>query len=261
MMRICKPNEAGLIFGQGSPSMMNWSGFSFVPPSPEPIPVAPVVSQSPSLSLESAYTNLETTQQVVAQASPPTFTSSMPGTVNTTVSVTPDNGWISTTVTMPSPTTTASDPTVTSSVPSTINPTSNAQPSTPDVQNGRPGPEAGYAIEAVSIGLSRAGSLGTALGAVLGAVNDNLGLKDAPLFSPETPSQVGPFGYPGYTQIGQLGFTAPGPLGPDPMGICGLTYGLDNAGISTGGESNSGSGTNSQGGTNDGMGPGGVGGW
>jgi hypothetical protein len=38
-MRICKPNEAGLIFGQGSPSMMNWSGFTYVPPAPSTTPM------------------------------------------------------------------------------------------------------------------------------------------------------------------------------------------------------------------------------
>ncbi len=56
-MRICKPNEGELIYGQGSPSMMgmNWAGFTYTPPAPTsaPIPattetIAQVVPSVPS---------------------------------------------------------------------------------------------------------------------------------------------------------------------------------------------------------------------
>jgi hypothetical protein len=195
-MRVCKLDELGLIYGKGGPGNFGSLAFTFVPAAPASIPVAPIASGSFSLSLE-ANTNNEATQQVLGGAMQPTVTSSMPNTINTTVSVTSDssstsNGWISTTVTIPSSTTGVTNTTVASSVPSTLNPTSNAQPSTPDVQNRGPGPETGYALEAASIGLSSlGGSLGKSIGSVLGAVNDNLGLKDMSLFSPETPHLSG----------------------------------------------------------------------
>jgi hypothetical protein len=58
-MRICKPNEAGLILGMGSPSMMNWSGTQLQSPlaastNPTPAPSTPTTGSvspiSPGLS-------------------------------------------------------------------------------------------------------------------------------------------------------------------------------------------------------------------
>lgn len=54
IMRVCKPNETELIFGQGSPSMMNWSGFAATSPTekalgaaiPSTTPSAPSISPS-----------------------------------------------------------------------------------------------------------------------------------------------------------------------------------------------------------------------
>jgi hypothetical protein len=54
-MRICKPNEAGLILGMGSPSMMNWSGTQFQSPlaastNPTPAPSTPNVGSVSPIS-------------------------------------------------------------------------------------------------------------------------------------------------------------------------------------------------------------------
>ena len=146
IMRICKPNEAGLIIGQGSPSMSNWSGF--VMPAPAPAPPQPLFQAASTSSV--GFLD-------------PTITPSTPNT-NTTVSITNDSstGWISTTVTMPSSTTATTNPTVASSMPSTMNPTSNAQPSTPDVEN------AGLRTGDLALGVFGVNSAVTALGGPVG---------------------------------------------------------------------------------------------
>lgn len=61
-MRICKPNETGLIFGQGSPSMMNWSGF--VMPAPTLTSVTVIDAFGGVGSGGSAHTNTATSNSL-----------------------------------------------------------------------------------------------------------------------------------------------------------------------------------------------------
>lgn len=246
-MRICKSNEAGGIFGQGSPSVFSpgWAvNFVIPPPPPSFTPLTPTILES-SLQINEAtdVTSLNAERQSIAQASPPTFTSSMPNTVNTTVAVSPESsGWTSATVTMPSSTTTTTNPTVASSVPSSINPTSNAQPSTPDVVNAgvRSGDLALGVFGIISGLATMGGPVGRAIGLGVDIVANELGIDVGTIAKLEnfttTPATttVGPFGYPGYVQHGDLGFTAPSVPGTE---ICGPNYGLDQANQSTVGPS------------------------
>jgi hypothetical protein len=213
-MRICKPIEAGLIFGQGSPSMMgiNWSGFTYVPPATAP-----------------GALPLETLQQ----ATSPTFTSSMPSTTNPTVSITTGpSDTIYTTITLPSstqlgPTTNLG---VATSTPSTLNPTSNAQTSTPDKQNTGPGVETGIAIAIVGevVGNVVGGGIGRAIGNVVAEHGISIAIN-ALNTSPATQSNVTAFGHDGLNNFGNFGFaTTSGALGSG-------TFGMDiGGGVATG---------------------------
>jgi hypothetical protein len=247
-MRVCKPNEAGAIFGQGGYVPYGaGSPFSFVSPAPAPAQIPAAVTQDTSAQEDLSFSSTDggdgnTSGQVVAQATPPTFTSSMPNTVNTTVATSTDNtGWISTTINMPSSNTTTSpaiNSSATASVPATINPTSNAQTSTPDMENTglRPGDVALGAFGVNSALATAGGPVARAISLGVDVVANEFGIDVGTIAKLEnfttTPATttVGPFGYPGYVQHGDLGFTAPSVPGTE---ICGPNYGLDQANPST----------------------------
>jgi hypothetical protein len=186
-MRFCTPSVAESVRGMGGGyggSGISMNGFVMPPP-------------APALSPTTTSSIFESPQQSV-QTSPPSFTSSMPGTVNTTVAITaPSDNTIHTTVTLSPATPNATNPTHTASVPDTINPTSNAQPSRTDVSNNGAPVETGLAIAVTG---SVIGMTGGALGNLIGDKISEYGfaLAESGLSANPGPAQsVGAFGFDG----------------------------------------------------------------